>query len=66
MNEDWQEYVEGISTGQLRAYLWRSLGELGVTYAQLEGQARRGRFQSERARLVWMGIAGLGHLAEDP
>ena len=33
-----------------------ALRELGLTYAQLRGQARRGDFKSGRARRLWLTI----------
>lgn len=54
--EGWESYVEVISEEQLRQAVNRSLAELGVTFEQLAEQARRGWFQSNHARLVWMGI----------
>jgi hypothetical protein len=53
-------YVEVISEANIKHAVDRSLRELGVTFQELAEQARRGRFQSERARLVWMAIADLG------
>ena len=49
-------YVEVASNDDIRRAVRRSLDELGLTYRQLERQARHGRFQSNRARLVWMAI----------
>jgi hypothetical protein len=53
-------YVEVISEANIKSAVDRSLSELGVTFQELAEQARRGRFRSERARLVWMAIADLG------
>jgi hypothetical protein len=50
-------YVEVASSEDVQRAVRRSLDELGLTYEQLERQARRGRFQSNRARLVWMAIS---------
>jgi hypothetical protein len=56
-------YVEEASAEDIRRAVRRSLAELGITYRELERQARRGRFQSERARLVWIAIRDLGQEA---
>ncbi len=53
-------YVEVASNEDIRRAVRRSLEDLGLTYQQLEQQAQRGRFQSNRARLVWMAIRDIG------
>jgi hypothetical protein len=53
-------YVEVASNADIRRAVRRSLQELGITYEELEQQAYRGRFQSNRARLVWMAIRDIG------
>jgi hypothetical protein len=53
-------YVEVASKEEVRHAVRRSLRELGITYEELQAQARRGRFQSNRARLVWMAIRDVG------
>jgi hypothetical protein len=55
------EEAEGIEVIELdraeydRAVL-TALDELGVTYRQLESQARKGKFTSLRARKLWLAI----------
>jgi len=56
-------YVEVASKEDIRRAVRRSLRELGITYQELERQAHHGRFQSERARLVWIAIRDLGQEA---
>jgi hypothetical protein len=56
-------YVEEASAEDIRRAVRRSLQELKITYQELERQARQGRFQSERARLVWIAISDLGQEA---
>src|SRR5262245_10140051 len=53
-------YVEVAAEEDVRHAVRRSLRELGITYQELEQQAHRGRFQSNRARLVWMAIRDVG------
>jgi hypothetical protein len=56
-------YVEAASKADIRRAVRSSLRELGITYQELERQARRGRFQSQQARLVWIAIRDLGQEA---
>lgn len=42
----------------------RALGRIGMTYAELEQQARIGKFSSELARTTWTGLRDLGHVAD--
>jgi hypothetical protein len=53
-------YVEVASARQVRKAVRRSLKDLGVSYEELKRQAHEGRFQSNRARLVWMAIRDVG------
>jgi hypothetical protein len=46
-----QEYEQAVS---------EALREIGLTYAQLRAQARRGDFQSVRARRLWLTIGTAG------
>lgn len=43
-----------VTFEELQEGLQRVLEHLGMTVAQLEAEARAGRFSSERARSVWM------------
>jgi hypothetical protein len=47
----------------LRQAVRGALQRCGLTYQQLAEQARTGRFSSVRARLAWVAIGDLGHLA---
>lgn len=49
--------VEFASDDDVRAGVERALADLGLTYEQLEAQARAGEFSSERARLTWFMIS---------
>lgn len=49
--------VEFASDDDVRAGVERALAELGLTFEQLEAQARAGKFASERARLTWFMIS---------
>lgn len=49
--------VEIASDDDVRAGVTRALAELGLTYNELEAQAREGSFSSERARLTWFMIS---------
>lgn len=49
--------VEFASDDDVRAGIERALAELGLTYEQLETQAKDGQFSSERARLTWFMIS---------
>jgi hypothetical protein len=49
--------VEFASDDDVRAGVERALEELGLTYEELEAQAKEGEFSSERARLTWFMIS---------
>lgn len=49
--------VEFASVDDVRAGVERALAELGLTYEELEAQAKAGQFSSERARLTWFMIS---------
>lgn len=49
--------VEFASDGDVRAGVDSALAELGLTYEQLEAEARAEQFSSERARLTWFMIS---------
>ncbi|MGK2958981.1 MAG: hypothetical protein ACSLFB_11410 [Acidimicrobiales bacterium] len=49
--------VEFASDDDVQAGVERSLAELGMTYEELEAQAKEGEFASERARLTWFMIS---------
>ena len=50
------ELVEVITTGDVEKAVAESLAELGLSFSELDAQARQGRFSSDRARLVWIAI----------
>ncbi|MGH9280665.1 MAG: hypothetical protein ACRD12_21555 [Acidimicrobiales bacterium] len=47
------------SDDDLREAVRSALARLNLTYAELADQGRRGRFQSEHARITWMAIRDL-------
>jgi hypothetical protein len=49
------EIIE-VSQGEYRRAREAALKELGLTYRELEAQARSGRFTSLRARKLWLAI----------
>jgi hypothetical protein len=49
--------VEFASDDDVRAGIERALANLGLTYEELEAQAKEGQFASERARLTWFMIS---------
>jgi hypothetical protein len=48
--------VEIASREDVRRSAAEALTSLGLSFDELERQAERGQFSSERARLVWMAI----------
>ena len=57
------EAVAVVSEDELRRFREASLRALGLTFAELEEQAKQGSFTSDRARLTWMVIADLAQSA---
>ncbi len=58
-----------VSEAEAHASAGRSLAALGLTYTELEDQARRGDFTSPRAQALWTAIGGTidpGRLAPAP
>lgn len=53
------ELVSVLAAGEVDRAVQESLAELGMTFDQLEAEAKRGRFSSDRARLVWLAIRNL-------
>ncbi len=49
--------VEFATDDDVRGGVERALTELGLTYEELEAQAKDGQFSSERARLTWFMIS---------
>jgi len=49
------EVIE-ISDDEYNEAVQEALRDLGMTYAQLRAQARKGDFQSARARRLWLTI----------
>ena len=49
------EVIE-ISDDEYNEAVQQALRDLGMTYAQLRAQARKGDFQSARARRLWLTI----------
>ncbi|MFF5341493.1 hypothetical protein ACFY4H_12335 [Streptomyces althioticus] len=63
INEQWQtdhddDVVIVISDEEYRAAAQQALGELGLTYAELEEQACTGYFTSAQAHALWVSIGG--------
>jgi hypothetical protein len=52
------ETVIVVSEEEFRADAQRALAELGLTYAELEAQARNRDFTSARAHALWVSIGG--------
>jgi hypothetical protein len=46
------------TTAEFHASLRRDLSTLGLTYTELEDQARRGDFTSEQAHVLWVSVGG--------
>jgi len=51
------EVIE-VSAAEYRRARDAALQELGLTYRELQAQARSGRFTSLRARKLWLAIGG--------
>lgn len=63
INEQWQtdhddDVVIVVSDEEYQVAAQRALDELGLTYAQLEEQARSGYFTSAQAHALWVSIGG--------
>jgi hypothetical protein len=56
--------VVEASEDDLRLAVKRALDRCGLTFSELEAQARTGRFETLEARRAWVAIGDLGHLAE--
>jgi hypothetical protein len=52
------ETVIVVSEEEFRIAARQALSELGLTYAQLEDQARRHDFTSAQAHALWVSIGG--------
>lgn len=50
------DLVGVLAAGDVERAVGESLAELGLSFAELEAEARHGRFSSDRARLVWLAI----------
>jgi hypothetical protein len=48
--------TEVLTVGEVQNAARLAVAGLGLTLNQLQDQARRGQFSSERARLVWIAI----------
>jgi hypothetical protein len=59
-----EPYVLHATDTDLRVAVRNALARAGCTWAELEDQARRRDFTTTRARLAWVAIGDLGHLAE--
>jgi hypothetical protein len=55
--------VEIASRDDVQRFVTEALASLGLSFDELERQAQLGRFDSDRARLVWMAIR---HVARAP
>jgi len=56
--------VEVATEADLRIAVKNALDHCGLTYEQLEAQAKSGDFDSVRARIAWVAIGGLEGLAD--
>lgn len=52
------ETVIEVSAEEFRTAARQALGDLGLTYAELEEQARRRDFTSAAAHALWVSIGG--------
>ena len=48
--------VEIATRDDVQRFVTEALASLGLSFDELERQAQLGRFDSDRARLVWMAI----------
>ena len=55
--------AETATEDDLREAVRGALDRCGLTYDQLAEQARTGDFSTARARMAWVAIGDLGHLA---
>lgn len=55
---DADDVVVEVTEAEFHAAARRSLARLGLTYAQLEDQARRRDFTSAQAQVLWVSIGG--------
>lgn len=53
------DLVGVLAMGDVERVVEESLSALGLTFSQLEAEAKKGRFSSDRARLVWLAIRNL-------
>lgn len=58
------EVVEHATEDDLRQAVCNALARCGLTYDELAAQAAADDYSSFRARLAWVAIGGLGHLAD--
>jgi hypothetical protein len=63
VNEQWtsehdDDMVVELTSEEFRAAAKQALARLGLTYAELEAQARRRDFESSQAHMLWMAIGG--------
>lgn len=56
--EDVDDVVIEVTEAEFHAAVRTSLARLGLTYAELEGQARRRDFTSAQAHSLWVSIGG--------
>ncbi len=57
------EYVMEATEEDLRIAVARALEHCGLTWDELEAQGRSGDFESVSARIAWVAVGDLGHLA---
>ncbi|MFD9225244.1 hypothetical protein ACFWDI_35770 [Streptomyces sp. NPDC060064] len=55
---DVDDVVLEVTEAELHAAVRTSLARLGLTYAQLEAQARRRDFTSAQAQILWTSVGG--------
>jgi hypothetical protein len=51
--------VDVLSQDDVQAVVNRTLADLGLSFAELAEQARKGRFDTIEARLAWLAIGAL-------
>lgn len=54
-----EDLVGVLAIGAVDRAVEASLADLGMTVEELAAEAKRGRFSSDRARLVWLAIRNL-------
>ena len=50
------DLVGVLAAGDVERAVAESLAEVGLSFSELEAEGKRGRFSSDRARLVWLAV----------